>query len=300
MMAFLGKFLKKREETPLPEADAPVEALVAPSVSPPVAKTEEGDELSRLELLQAMWTKGFGKPGSAMFVISMLQPVALDSSKTMLDLSAGLGGASRAVTDKFKNYVEGYERDPEIAAAGMDISSRTGFGKRSPITHYDPNTFTYSKRVDVVFAREFLYSVADKDKMIGNFTNWLKPRGHVVLIDFVCDEALLKNPTVRAWFEGEGHGAVPVSGPEMVILFGKHSFDLRINEDISAEYRQDVLRGFGRLTRFLEGRKLTRATKARVGALAEFWARRVAAIDAGVRVTRYYAIKSVGSVRAPV
>jgi SAM-dependent methyltransferase len=297
MIAFLSKFLKKQEETPMAEAEPPPqEAAPLPVASAPA--NEEGVDLSKLELSQKMWGPGFSKPGNKEFILSLTRPLTLDSKKTMLDLTAGLGGAIRAVTDTFKTYVEGYERNAKVAALGMELSTRSGHGKRAPITHYDPLNFEYPKHVDVVFARELLYTLPDKQKFMENVSNWLKARGQVVMIEFTADNEVLKKPAVAQWIAGELYGATPLSGPDMVTLFGKNGFDLRVNEDITAYYRKEIIFGLAKLVQNLEGPRLTRDTKARVAELVEYWARRAQALEEGVKVTRYYAIKN-SPVRAP-
>jgi SAM-dependent methyltransferase len=293
MIAFLGKLRKKKKTAaslpPMPVFTPP------PNPMPPEEEKAAGDaliELSRFDIMQRAWGKGFNKPGSARFIVSITSPMQLDPSKTMLDLQAGPGGSSIAVTEAYRTWVAGFERDAEVVEAWKEMeTAEPEKSKYYQINHYNPVAFDYQKRVDGILVRELLYTVADKNRMLQKMANWLKPKGHLVITEFVAEKSVADGLPVAQWAGMEKDGVNLVSPEEMATVLLNQGFDLRVSEDITDTYQRDVRQGLIRLARGLEGKRLSSLTKAYVGEFAEFWARRATVLGSGVKFLRYYAIK---------
>jgi ubiquinone/menaquinone biosynthesis C-methylase UbiE len=292
MIAFLGKLLKKKEEA---ASSQPMPVFKPPPNPMPPAEVESVNasiDLSRTDIMERTWGEGFSKPGSARFIVSITGPMQLDLSKTMLDLQAGMGGSSMAVSEAYKTWVTGFERDAEVWEAWKkkddDAPEKS---KYYDIKHFDPATFDYEKRVDGILARELLYTMADKGHMLKKMSGWLKGRGQLVITDFAAEKTVTEGAAVAQWAKGEKDGVNLISPDEMAALLLTHGFDLRVSEDITENYQREVRQGLGKLTRSLEGKSLSMPTKTRVADFAEFWVRREAALGSGVKFLRYYAIK---------
>src|SRR5476651_2050232 len=75
----------------------------APSVAAPAAATRAIPNaaqpaiapLDRMTVAQWLWGDGFVMPGNAEFILDTVKPVGLNPAMSMLDISAGLGGAAR-------------------------------------------------------------------------------------------------------------------------------------------------------------------------------------------------------------
>ena len=289
------------EEDALREAEAKAEILAEAEAQPVIvpklvksthSKKPQHLEMTRADMLQKMWGAGFNGPGDANFVRDLAKPLGLDSQKSVLDLSAGLGGGTRALADAFKTYVTGFERDKELAVEGNKISKATGHGRSAPIQHYDPFNFSYEKRADAVIARGIAYTCADKDAFLVRVSATLKPRGHLVITDITCEQDHLMHPDVQAWIKMERHEAHPVSNLEFSEILTRHKFDVRVNANISQDYRHMVLVGLAKLANYLQDRKLSPQLRDMVKAETEYWERRLKAMEAGVNYTRFYAIKT--------
>lgn len=286
MLSFIHKLLGIADEPPAP---APVREPEVPVAAPVVS--EAGMDVPRLEIVQKMWGEGFSAPVNLEAFANMTVPLALDPQKTILDLAAGLGGSARFLAKQYKTYVTGFERDSELAEAGMNLSNLTGHARHATIAHYDPEHFEYGKKADAILVRELIYTLRDKDSFIEKLAEHLKPRGHLLITDFNCDPDYFNRPPVSLWIAAEPYGAFLVPVKTMVALLEKHGFDVRVSEDISKVYTRGVLQGLARLTSFLEGKRLSKTTKGIVGREVDVWAKRLAALDAAVQNTRYYAIK---------
>jgi len=74
---------------------------------------------TRRQLAQEVWSHGFVMPGGTAYIEKLVSGCSLTSAETMLEIGVGMGGGTRAIIGKFGNYITGYERDLNLAAAAM-------------------------------------------------------------------------------------------------------------------------------------------------------------------------------------
>jgi cyclopropane fatty-acyl-phospholipid synthase-like methyltransferase len=292
MLALFNKLLGKK---PKAEKDVqkPVQPKVAPSAFASVKPfSDDFFETSRLDLVQKMWGEGYSMPGDAEFIKQLVQPLGLHSHKTMLDLSAGLGGPMRYLADTYDTQMIGFERDDEFAHVGNKMSLASGNGRNAPIQHYEPANFLCDKKADAIMAREIFYTCTDKDAFLVRLAAVLKPNAHLILTDFTSEVDHLERPEVASWIDSEPHRAHLISTLEQSQILTKHNFDVRVSANISKDYSRMITQGLARLLKHLEGKRLSPHAKALVGDEVDFWTRRIAALDAGVTYTRYYAVRT--------
>ena len=102
-----------------------------------------------------MWGDGFVTPGDPAITDDLVRPRKLDANTmSVLDLSAGLGGRMRVISDKYGVFVTGLEPDAEVAARGMEMAIHAGKKQQSPIAAYDPDSLSLARKYDLVIARE--------------------------------------------------------------------------------------------------------------------------------------------------
>src|SRR3546814_19255546 len=76
-------------------------------------------------------------PGDEEKNLRLVKPLALNPAHTVIDVGAGLGGATRLIAEKFDIWITGLESDREVADKGMELSTMAGLAKRAPIHHFD-------------------------------------------------------------------------------------------------------------------------------------------------------------------
>src|SRR3546814_6096004 len=69
----------------------------------------------RLEVMQQIWGKGMSGPGDEEYILRLVKPLALNPAHTVIDVGAGLGGATRLIAEKFDIWITGLESDREVA-----------------------------------------------------------------------------------------------------------------------------------------------------------------------------------------
>jgi cyclopropane fatty-acyl-phospholipid synthase-like methyltransferase len=289
MFRFLNKFLGQEVSAP-PEPKKQAPTLTVKVASPPQAAVAELN-ISRTDLLQHMWGRGLSGPGDPAYFVGLVSAFQLGPQKNVLDLSAGLGGLARDIAGRYKTYVTGFERDAQLANEGMHLSSLEGNARNAAVKHYQPEEFEFNRPVDAVIMRELLYSICDKDAFVVKVSGALRSHGHLLMTDFICDDpAVLESAAVKAWqqVERDVHIVLP---KEMARVLTSYGFDLRTSEDTTRIYMRQILAGLGLLAKNFEGQRLSAAAKQLVAAEVDFWTRRLAALEAGVKHMRFHAVK---------
>ena len=252
-------------------------------------------ESPQIRIEQQIWGAGFHKPGGNEYILMLVKPFALNPSMSVMELGAGLGGGTRVVATEFGVWVSGYEPNADLAKAGKELSIMAGLEKKAEIIRYDEEQFApRDGAYDCILSSETLFLVKDKDKLLVKIERALKTRGQVVITDFVRAEGVAEDdPRVQGLEGWDGAKNAFWTDADYVRRFRELNFDLRVNEDMTQNYRRMVMEGWVNFTQ-AGGEKAAnaRAFPDAVVAEVELWTKRMAAMDAGaLKVMRFYAIK---------
>ena len=246
---------------------------------------------NRIEVAEKIWGPGFVVPGGVELITSLTKPLGLNPAMTVLELGAGLGGATRCMA-ACGCWVTGLESSPFLAEQGMLRSTKAGLAKQAPIQVYDPENVKYGKRVDAVFAKDVFFTIKDKTTLFDRVEAILKPRGQFLFTDYIIEPEKRNAPAIVSWSDRE-----PLE-PQLWTLqgaldaFAQCNLDLRVHEDITVAHRNHILAAIKSLTEHLEKHHLDKETKINVIDEVETWAQRVAALNAGLKCYRFYALKA--------
>jgi trans-aconitate methyltransferase len=206
-------------------------------------------------------------------------------------LSAGLGGVSRTIAEKYKAWVTGMEPSPLLASMAHERSLKKNLGKQAPISTYDPNNLQLEKRYDGIFAKEAFFTVADKQTLFTKIVEAMKPGGQLLMTDYGIASADLSHPALVSWLSSEPQEPHLWTMDRTLRCLKSLRLDVRINEDMTDLQKKLILSSLGHFTHHLEAYTLDASTKEAIFSEIELWARRMAAFDAGLRVFRFYCIK---------
>jgi SAM-dependent methyltransferase len=269
-----------------PVAEAPAEQI------PPL-------EQPYIKIAQYIWGESLVGPGGAKAILTLVKPFALDPSMTVMDFGAGLGGGTRAVSEEFSVWVNGFETDPIMAEGGQEISTKKG-AKKAEIKactakDFQPKPATF----DCIYSSEALYIVPEKEKLLGNFERALKARGQIALTDFVRAPGVkADDPRLKDFVTRDGKAGQFWLGEDYLSKMKGLKFDVRVDEDLTATYRTNVIEAFVNFTQDSAVSAMARAHPEALVAEVTLWTKRVAALDSGaLQLRRYYAIK-MGSTKS--
>lgn len=246
---------------------------------------------SRIQVAEKIWGHGFSTPGGDDYIPELVKPLGLNPAMSVLDLSAGLGGAARKMAAAYGCWVTGLEASPVLAAAAQERSVMAGLAKQAPVSQYDPDNFRHAKRFDCVFAKEFFVFVRNREALTDGIELSLKPRGQLLFTDYVREKAGPVGGMVQAWLDSEPIEPHPLTVAEVVNSLQQRNLDIRITEDITDAHRTMVLTAIQTLTGFLDKHSMDTETKLAVVEEVELWARRIAALQDGLRCYRFFALK---------
>ncbi len=143
-----------------------------------------------LTIRQWLWGPGLHIPGTAEDVLALARPFAATAATRLLDVAAGLGGAARAIAAQSGAYVSALERDPDLARRGRALSITAGRYKQVPVGHMDPETLELrAGAFDGILGREASHLVRDKERFMRVLILGLRPRGQLLLTEFVAEPA---------------------------------------------------------------------------------------------------------------
>ena len=236
---------------------------------------------SRQAIAQLVWGEGFVGPGDPGSAIDTVQAFGLDSSASMLEIGAGTGGGTRAVASQFGANVSGFDLEPELAAEATIQAEVHGLDLKAAVHPLDPDNTEFKPRVHAgAVIRETLYRIADKRAFLAKVVDSLKPGGHLVIIDlFFADDT--DTSEMDRWRDGERSEAYGCEIDEAREILAKLSVDVRTCTDESASYSADNVDSWKNFVRYAEEDPLPDDLVLTMVDEAEFWSRRMTAIQSG-------------------
>ncbi|HEY9548890.1 MAG TPA: methyltransferase domain-containing protein [Kiloniellaceae bacterium] len=251
-----------------------------------------GPRSMRLEVMQQIWGKGMSGPGDEDYILRLVKPLGLNPAHTIIDVGAGLGGATRLISEKFDIWITGLESDREVADAGMELSTMAGLAKRAPIHYFDMDRYEFRENsTDCVISKEALFTVEDKDRLLKEIIRMIRPRGQLLFTDYVLSEKADER-AVFAWADGEPKRPNAWTMRDYETALTDARLDIRIKEDITEEVYGIITGSWAHFLSSMKGKTVDKDTAAAVTTAVELWTRRTRAIDAGaLRICRFHALK---------
>jgi cyclopropane fatty-acyl-phospholipid synthase-like methyltransferase len=245
-----------------------------------------------LVMRQRLYGRGYVIPGDAAWLLSLVQPLRLGASSALLDLAAGLGGPARAIAQAFHARVTGIERDHERARQANAMSSALGASHLVRVKACDPESVELGNaKFDGAIGREASYAVAEKERFLRVVAQALRPRGRLVLTDFVLDRSAGERPEFDGWRRHLAQRPALWTAAQYADCFKSVGYSLDRAEDISALYRRQIVAAWIGYLRAGEIRGQAAAQVDAVLAEAEASFRTVAALESGA--LKYYRFEAI-------
>jgi hypothetical protein len=260
------------------------------------AEKKQAQEWSdtRKAIVQDLWTPGFIVPGGSEYVEHLVNGCGLTAAETMLEMGVGMAGGTRAIIDRFGNYVTGYESDSNLAAEARKFAVTYDFDSKFEVVNANPGTFRPKAHYfRAALLRDVLYTVREKEDLISRVANSLKQGESQIIITDLMFEDDPDSPELERWMVAEPGPVYPWSLGALKKCLSSLKVAVRTAEDESDIYRRMVIGAWKEYLSRLNGENLSPEVGRQIVHEAEFWARRLAAIDAGV----LHYVRAVGVVR---
>lgn len=244
--------------------------------------------LDPMVLRQWLYGPGCVIPGDADYLKDLVKPFGLGPEMTLLDLHAGMGGASVAIAQACNTYVESFEPKADLVRAGAGFLKTQKSGRRVHLGVYDPANFALRAGFyDCVLAREATFALADKKAFLEAVTEGLKPYGQLGITEFVRGPAP-PEATFDGWAAMQDAKPDLWAGAQYVATLERLGFNVLMANDATAGYRGLILRAWQQFLDRPELRQLKGRRALPLVEEAERCIRTLAALDSGA--VRYFYI----------
>lgn len=278
----IKKRIQERESVAEPEQE-PSEEPKKQVIS---ADTIDPWDEETIDIAQYIWGKGFCGPGGPEYIVALSKLLALSPEMSMLQIGAGLGGPARVLADRFGVWITGYEASESLVDKGNKLSKMSGMEKKAALEYYDPeNVESFGRKFDRALSKEALFAIQDKNNIIANIEDKLKPGGLFLMTEYVISsDAVLGKDRYKEWIVGERMHPYPVLPDELVSMVKGNRLQVRVSEDISMQYVDMINQAWSgadevaaKLARQDDGTQKIQTLMRE----AEFWTRRKKLLETG-------------------
>lgn len=291
--------IQKRIQDRAPASDTVDEPTVEQKKATAVETVDSWDD-ETVDIAQFIWGKGFCGPGGPDFIVALSKLLALSPEMSMLQIGAGLGGPARVLADKFGVWMSGYESSKTLVDKGNKLSKINGLEKKVVLEHYNPEAVeSFGRKFDRALSKEALFTIRDKNNIIANIEDKLKPGGLFLMTEYVLgSDASIGKDSYKEWVMGERQKPYPVLAEELIATIKANHMQVRVSEDISMQYVEMINQAWAgadevaaKLARDDDGTKKIQILMRE----AEFWTRRKKMLQSGdIKLWRIVANKKSG------
>ncbi|MEO5757505.1 MAG: methyltransferase domain-containing protein [Mesorhizobium sp.] len=215
-----------------------------------------------IRFLEALWGDGYLSPGGPDEVDRVVEGLSL-SGKTILDIGCGSGGITLHLVEHHgAAHATGFDVEHPVIEAARRRAAARGLTDRARFVQAPPGRLPFADAsFDVVFSKDALLHVPDKDALFAEIFRVLKPGGTFAASNWMISHDGEPSPEMKAYVVAEGLSFAMASPARYAQAMRRAGFADVTAKDRNPWYR-DVARG--ELER-LRGR-LYRTVAAAVGA----------------------------------
>jgi ubiquinone/menaquinone biosynthesis C-methylase UbiE len=236
----------------------------------------------RLAAAQRLFGEGYTFPGAEKIIAHQIEPLNVDETMSVLDVAAGIGTAARVIAQKTGARVEGLEMDLGQVEQAKRIAQKTRLGEQATVLEGSLGNCAMEPGTrDVIYGREALLGLADKDTALREIWSLLKPGGQLLLVDFMVKDAGAAKKDAGEWANFERMNPRLSSVAKIKQSLTASFLDVHLAEDISNAFSGQILRGLAEVASNLKQDSVPRDQRPWILWEVELWARRAAMLQAG-------------------
>ncbi|BCG85513.1 hypothetical protein MesoLj113c_16230 [Mesorhizobium sp. 113-3-9] len=158
-----------------------------------------------IRFLEALWGEGYLSPGGPDEVDRVVEGLSL-KGKTILDIGCGSGGITLHLVEHHgAAHATGFDVEQPVIEAARRRAAARGFANRASFVQSSPGPLPFSDRsFDVVFSKDALLHVPDKDALFAEIFRVLKPGGVFAASNWMIGHDGEPSPEMKAYVAAEG------------------------------------------------------------------------------------------------
>lgn len=164
---------------------------------------EYDDDL--IAVLESVWGAGFMSPGGTAEVDRVLDGIDL-AGRAMLDIGCGLGGATVHIAQQYRpGKITGIDIEDNLIERCRQLAAQAGADANIEFMKVEPGRLPVADgSLDVIFSKDSIIHIADKDGLARDIFRALKPGGWFAASDWLAGYRGAPSPEMQAYVEAEG------------------------------------------------------------------------------------------------
>jgi ubiquinone/menaquinone biosynthesis C-methylase UbiE len=158
-----------------------------------------------IRFLEALWGEGYLSPGGPEEVDRVVAGLPL-AGKKILDIGCGSGGITLHLVEKHgAAHATGFDVEKPGIEAARNRAARRGLAGRASFVQAPPGPLPFADVLfDIVFSKDALLHVPDKDALFADIFRVLKPGGVFAASNWMIGHDGEPSPEMKAYVAAEG------------------------------------------------------------------------------------------------
>lgn len=196
-----------------------------------------------IRFLEALWGEGYLSPGGPEEVDRVLAGLSL-TGKRVLDIGCGSGGITLHLASRHgAGHATGFDVEGPVIGAAIRRAKDAGLSDKLDFVHGAPGPLPFADGAfDVVFSKDALLHVPDKDTLFADIFRVLAPGGVFAASDWLIGHDEEPSAGMKAYIEAEGLSFSMASPDRYRLAMERAGFENIVISDRNPWYRK-VARG---------------------------------------------------------
>ncbi len=266
------------------DADEPVERmLAATAIDDTVGADQPEWSGPRVRVNEDLWSEMYIQPGGPSRTRMLFSPLMPNSTQSVLDLAAGLGGTAFTLAQTQNLWMDAYESDEVLAKAARKNAQYYGLSNQVPIERRDlDNPGIPADKYHLIYARDRLYMIEHKEELLKQAAAGLKPGGQLMITDYVVsDKADTGSDSFEKWRASEQSGPHAWTLSQYVRTLEGFGLNVVSWHDLTKEYLEDIYAGWLKAFDRVDANDFDRRLGGHLISEGEIWVGRTSVMESG-------------------
>ena len=196
-----------------------------------------------MRFLEALWGDGYLSPGGPEEVGRVVEGLSL-AGRTVLDIGCGSGGITlHLVENHGAGHATGFDVELPVIEAARKRAAARGLSDRVSFVHAAPGALPFADETfDVVFSKDALLHVPDKDALFAEIFRVLKPGGVFAASNWMIGHDGEPSPEMKDYVAAEGLSFAMASPARYAAAMRRAGFERVEMRDRNPWYREAARR----------------------------------------------------------
>ncbi len=192
-----------------------------------------------MRFLETLWGDGYLSPGGPEEVDRVVQGLSL-TGKTILDIGCGSGGITLHLVERHGTaQVTGFDVELPVVQAARRRAEARGLADKARFVHASPGPLPFADETfDVVFSKDALLHVPDKDALFAEIFRVLKPGGVFAASNWMISHDGEPSREMQDYIAAEGLSFAMASPARYADAMRRAGFERIVTRDRNAWYRK--------------------------------------------------------------